>query len=250
METEDILPKSICQQCMSDLHHTYQFIRKCQKSEQLLQSTLIYNNKEDTKTINIERIEIENNIPDEECKMQFEECNLEDNYVKPESLSIINVEIAKGESADEFPTEEGADSKPVIKYPEHIQIHKTIRVKTKEYVCNVCKKSFTKHGDLIVHEMVHQLRCKICLKSFTKRATLIAHSRNHSEKRFICKLCGNSFHQARNLKSHQKTHDGGKSHWCKICGKRFRVKNFLILHENVQHGDKNKALVKEKLTGQ
>lgn len=38
---EDILPKNLCQHCLSDLTFTYEFIEKCRKSEEILRISLI-----------------------------------------------------------------------------------------------------------------------------------------------------------------------------------------------------------------
>lgn len=38
---DDILPKNVCQQCLIDLTFVYEFNKKCQKSEAILQQSLI-----------------------------------------------------------------------------------------------------------------------------------------------------------------------------------------------------------------
>ena len=46
-----------------------------------------------------------------------------------------------------------------------------------------------------------------------------------------CKTCNRRFHDASNLKVHEKTHIGLKPFQCKICGKCFSQTSNLKSHE-------------------
>ena len=60
---------------------------------------------------------------------------------------------------------------------------KTIK---KAFVCDVCKKSFTRKSSLNVHKRIHagieSFKCDVCDKRFTQKSNLTTHLLVHSGK--------------------------------------------------------------------
>ncbi|XP_065572786.1 zinc finger protein 271-like [Artemia franciscana] len=129
----------------------------------------------------------------------------------------------------------------------HGKKHKTLKrpkkvhLKIKQYICDVCNKSFSRSNNLLTHQRVHTgekpFKCDICEKTFSLSCNLINHKRLHTgEKPFTCDVCGKTFSVSNNLITHQRVHTGEKPFKCDICEKKFSQSSNLIRHQR-QHTD-------------
>ncbi|XP_065572779.1 zinc finger protein ZFP2-like isoform X3 [Artemia franciscana] len=131
----------------------------------------------------------------------------------------------------------------------HSKKHKTLKrlkkahVKIKQYICDVCDKSFSQSSIFIKHQRVHTgekpFKCDMCKKCFSESSSLKVHERLHSgEKPFKCDLCEKTFSKSSHLTQHQRVHTGDKPFKCNICEKTFSQSSNLINHKRLHTGEK------------
>ncbi|XP_048479948.1 zinc finger protein 62-like isoform X2 [Plutella xylostella] len=113
----------------------------------------------------------------------------------------------------------------------------------KEFVCDTCKKIFTRKRILIQHMLIHNddkpFECDICKKTFNQITNLKSHKLFHTgEKPYMCGNCKKSFRHLSTLKNHELIHTGEKPFQCDICTKTFYRRCNLKSHKLVHRGEK------------
>ncbi|KAG8197135.1 hypothetical protein JTE90_011298 [Oedothorax gibbosus] len=113
----------------------------------------------------------------------------------------------------------------------------------KEFVCNICNRSFGYKHVLQNHERTHTgekpFECKECNKRFTRDHHLKTHMRLHTgEKPYHCSHCERQFVQVANLRRHLRVHTGERPYACKLCCSRFSDSNQLKAHVLIHQGVK------------
>ncbi|XP_060075148.1 uncharacterized protein LOC132554841 [Ylistrum balloti] len=116
---------------------------------------------------------------------------------------------------------------------------KHVHSDARNYVCQICQKSYKTNSSLREHRKQHhegreswRHHCDYCSKIFNKRSQLIYHMKVHTgDKPFPCDHCGLTFSQKGNLYKHLQTvHIRKVEYRCELCGKGFYLKENYRLH--------------------
>ena len=93
--------------------------------------------------------------------------------------------------------------------------------------CDICKKSFKSHGNMLIHKR-----------------------RGHSQRKdYACEICNEEFPFEKWLKAHRKFHNKieNEIYECEICNKTFNLIHSLNTHRNT-HFRKNKNEFQSQIT--
>lgn len=95
------------------------------------------------------------------------------------------------------------------------------------------------HSNYSPGEKPYICEVKICGRSFAERGNLKTHLRTHMGlKPFICEIdkCGKEFSTQGHLKDHQRRHTGERPYKCPVCEKGFMRSSTMNVHHKWHKG--------------
>lgn len=118
--------------------------------------------------------------------------------------------------------------------------------KYRQYLCEICGKSYTQSSHLWQHLRFHRgvkpFACKEenCNRRFTIRPDLNDHIRkcHTGERPYHCLICGKRFLTGSVFYQHRLIHRGERRYGCDECGKRFYRADALKNHQRIHTGEK------------
>lgn len=132
------------------------------------------------------------------------------------------------------------ESHPLVILPfvEDNNVEKISAAQTnnKLFICDLCKKTFTKKGNLSYHLNIHSgnhpFACNECDKTFAHKAGLINHKRRHTgDQPYPCPYCDRRFGQSTDLRRHRRSHGNEEKPFaCNHCDLKFYENKFLKAH--------------------
>ncbi|KAL9702609.1 hypothetical protein quinque_006127 [Culex quinquefasciatus] len=112
----------------------------------------------------------------------------------------------------------------------------------KQYVCQVCNKTFMGANDLRKHLRIHNderpYACPHCENRFRQAGCLKNHiaSQHGTDTLFTCDLCSKTFPIKERLRLHMRVHTGEKPYKCSMCPKTFARGGQLTQHLATHNG--------------
>lgn len=234
MNSDDRLPKQLCPECLRDVYICYNFMNKCQKSEQTLLDVLddksisikidnieslagSFEREEEEEVVHIDYSEILNNATKDETNKNITEVG--SNEAKSSStsesevieiLSDVEMDCAEktaGPSNESFSRQE----RDVLQWMMY---------------CKQCETQFTTFAEYSNHKKIKNLNvpqsCPSCKKQFNNHCHFRGHTLKHQQiKRFRCPACSAVFSKNSALKEHLLTHNGEHPFICPFCKNDF-----------------------------
>ncbi|CAJ0586866.1 unnamed protein product, partial [Mesorhabditis spiculigera] len=134
------------------------------------------------------------------------------------------------------------------------KIHEKLHLEGKQFECEICTKTFSRHHNLLTHLRLHQSGkrhfCTCCGKWFHTYSQMYEHQSICSSRvpgeaptserplRFKCGYCDRMFHHRRDKVIHERVHTGERPYACGYCGKGFTQSQALTIHIRLHTGEK------------
>lgn len=122
-----------------------------------------------------------------------------------------------------------------VKRADRNQHRLVMHDRKRQYICQVCGKSFVQKNCLYNHLQIHAgilpHKCEYCHKTFVRIQNLKSHTGVHTgEKPFKCAMCPETFKFSASASVHGRTHKIGDFFKCTICAMEFKQMRYLLLH--------------------
>ena len=225
------MPQYICKNCIEHLHDCYKFYTTCQKSQEILKSTLNCNTRKDADIIySFPLTEEEEKITCDNVSEEliFTSTTVDDETECNESTSSRRERKTEQSNYEHcnINTLDGNLTKKNVRMKRRNDLKNAPQTAAVQFPCTFCGEVFESRSKLLHHrkKVKHQRSkintCSKCGKIFVSNSKLIQHMRVHTKERpFKCDVCQQSFSTNGNLNRHLKTHTGERQFICEKCGK-------------------------------
>ncbi|XP_072935103.1 uncharacterized protein [Epargyreus clarus] len=208
---EEHLPSMICDNCIKELHISYNFRSKCLTYEERFSRIC----KEKKSSIFREQI------------ISPKDTRLEENSV---DLIADTINISNDSHIE-------TDEVEINKEYKCIVCNKNLKSKGSLLRHNMLMHEKRKHlGKVTGFGANRRYHCTKCSYSTPHSQTLVNHMRRHNGDRPYTCECGKNFTQYASLAAHRKTHSAVTYYTCATCGKQFKhaftLKKHLSVHES------------------
>ncbi|CAH0724252.1 unnamed protein product, partial [Brenthis ino] len=251
IQPNDGLPTFICMNCNKTLEICLEFVKLCEKSDEVLRNALLTIIKDenlvtDVKKKNLHVCQDSTNLSCLiEDKNKTELKNETNNIMKPNncndniSNNFSNLNLLEKVSQKQQCFTCGKIMSSRFRLKTHLATHSG----EKPYECPHCNKKFTIAQNLNVHMRIHTgekpFNCTICGETFAQSSGLTAHKRKHTgQTPYQCVLCPRSFRTIGHLQYHIRCHTGEKNYECDTCSHAFITRSDLKQHLLTHIGDK------------
>ncbi|XP_032688499.1 zinc finger protein 675-like [Odontomachus brunneus] len=259
---DDNLPKSICWKCNMKLQDAHKFVNMCKISNNKLreeyEETKQYQSKKrisltekeqkskerKCKSVNRSLTSIKRSL--QICPKNFSNSEIYDPALSQDSLGEnikTTVKLQSDHVEENNLKIQEISLKAQIAHNPNIHYEKLSHNYQKQYLCDICSKTFYSMSGLRFHMKSHYgskpYACQYCGKSFAIPSYKKRHERIHlDDKFFVCHICSTVFKSSNGLKYHMRTHTGEANYHCHTCSKSFTRYKYLKEHAFTHTGQK------------
>lgn len=167
---------------------------------------------------------------------------------KPTEQNPVNEQIDDVFDNDKIKSESSSSDEDA--FDENQSITKNLKsvAKSGEFICELCKRSFTSLARIRQHihathvndkkkqskRQIIPVVCEQCGKNIRDLKTHLKFYHGN-ERPYKCKYCVASFKQKVHLNTHTRQHEGLRPYICERCGKAYHCKSVLKSHINRYH---------------
>ncbi|XP_070075285.1 zinc finger protein Paris [Drosophila takahashii] len=223
VKRNDPFPKTICMSCLQDAekaYETYDQIRENSLEDQgIAYSGNIIQVKEEL-------------VPDIWSYEEAQENQL--------PCRVINEPLEEDVFEEEYFQISDSDFDGPVIEGEYYEDLAESTIKTKDFECPQCPKTFPMECSLIKHLLTHgnrpvKFECPHCPRYFPLEWSLTKHLATHGERVFKCSLCSAAFKNKETLKVHMRIHTGERPYKCSHCEMSFTTSSNLKRHLRTVH---------------